>query len=82
MLIHTERHNHTETFILAKVSRRTQKLDVRLAKEELCLAFFRTDWGHIFASNFGNHFGFLLRGNGRHKPVFAYGFVRTLFLMI
>ena len=67
-----ERHNHSESCITVKVSRRTQKVEVYLANEGSSLAFFSTDLGHIFKSNVGNEFGVMLRGKGPHKPDFAY----------
>ena len=67
-----ERHNHSENCIKVKVSRRTQKVDIYLAKEGSGLAFLTTDMGHIFESNVGNEFRVGLRGKGPHKPEFAY----------
>ena len=52
-----ERHNHSENCIKVKVSRRTQKFEIYLANEGSGLALFRTDLGHIFASNVGNELG-------------------------
>ena len=43
-----ERHNHREKRIKVKVSRRTQKVEISLAIESSCLAFFSTDLGHNF----------------------------------
>ena len=63
-----ERHNHNENCTTVKVSRRTQKVEISLAKERSGLAFFGTDLGHIFGSNDGNGSGVLLRGKGTHKP--------------
>ena len=76
-----ERHNHSEECITVKVSRRTQKLEIYLAKEGSGLAFFSTGLVHIFWSNTGNEFGVRLRGEGPHKPEFAYDFVSLHFLM-
>ena len=66
-----ERHNHSESCIKIKVSRRTQKVEIYLANEGSGLAFFSTDLGHIFGSNVGTEFGVMLRGKGPHKPEFA-----------
>ena len=77
------RHNHTVTSNAVKKSRRTQKVEIHLAKNEGSgLAFFSTDLGHIFGSNVDNDFGVLLRRKGPHKPVFAYDNVRIHSLMI
>ena len=77
-----ERHNHSENCITIKMSRRTQKVDIYLAKEGSGLALFSTDLGHIFGSNIGNEFGVMSRGKGPHKPEFAHDIVRIHFLMI
>ena len=77
-----ERHNHSETCIKVKVSRRTQKVEIYLANEGSGLAFFGTDLGHIFGPNVGNDFRVMLRGKGPHKPEFAYDIVRILSLVI
>ena len=77
-----ERHNHSEFCITIKVSRRTQKVEIYLAIEGSCLAFFFTDLGHFFGSNVGIEFGVSLGEKGPHKPEFAYDIVRIHFLMI
>ena len=77
-----ERHNYSESCITVKVSRRTQKVWIYLASEEDGLAFFSTELGHIFGSNVGINFGIMLRGEGPHKPEFAYDIVRIHSLMI
>ena len=77
-----ERHNHSESCIKVKVSRRTQRVEIYLANEASGLAFFSRDLGHIFGSNVGNGFGVMLRGKGPHKPEFAYDIVRIDSLMI
>ena len=77
-----ERHNHSEKCIKVKVSRRTQKVEIYLAKEGSGLSFFNTDLGHIFGSNVGNEFGLMLTGKGPHKSEFAYDIVRIHSLMI
>ena len=64
------------------MSRRTQKVDIYLAKKGSGLAFFSTDLGHIFGGNVGNEFGVMLRGDGPHNPKFTYDIVRTHSLMI
>ena len=76
------RHNHSENCIKVKVSRRTQKVEIYLAKEGSGLALYSTDLGHIFGSNVGNAFGVMLRGKGPRKPEFAYDIVRIHSLMI
>ena len=77
-----ERHNHSENCIKVKVSRKTQKVEICLAKEASGLAFFSTDLGNLFESNVLNEFGVKLRGKGPHKPEFAYDIVRIHSLMI
>ena len=77
-----ERHNHNEICIPVKVSRRTQKVEIYLAKEGFGLAFFSSYLGHIFRSNVGNEFEVMLRGKGPRKPEFAYNIVRIHSLMI
>ena len=77
-----KRHNHSENSIKVKVSRKTQKVEICLANEASCLAFFSTDLGHIFGSNVGNEFRVMLRGKGHHKPEIAYDIVRNYTLMI
>ena len=80
--LNQEKHNHNENCITVKVSRRTQKVETYLANERSGLEFFSTDLGHIFRKNVGNEFGVMLRGNGNHKPKFAYDIVRIHSLMI
>ena len=63
-----ERNDHNETCITVKVSRRTQKVVIMLAKETSGLAFCSTDLGHIFGNNVGNQFGVLMKGKGPHEP--------------
>ena len=77
-----ERHNHSENCIKAKVSRRTQKVEIYLGNEASGLAFLSTDPGYIFGSNVGNKIGVMLRGKGPHKPKFDYDLVRIHSLMI
>ena len=77
-----ERHNHNENCITVKVSRRTQKVEIYLAKEGSGLAFFNTDLGHIFGNNIGSEIGVMFRRKGPHKPEFAYNIVRIHSLMI
>ena len=76
------RHNHSENCIIVKVSRRTQKVETYIANEGSGPALFSTDLGHIFGSNVGNEVGVMLRGQGPHKPKFAYNLVRTHSSMI
>ena len=77
-----QRHNHSQSCITVKESRRTQKVEIYLAKERSGLAFFSTDQGHNFGSNVGNEFGVTLRGKGPHKTKFAYDIVRIHCLMV
>ena len=56
-----ERRNQNENCITIKVSRRTQKVEVHLAKEGPGLAFFSRYLGQIFGSNVGNEFEEMLR---------------------
>ena len=74
--------NHSENCIRVKVSRRTRKVEIYLAKEGSCLAICSMDLGHIFGSNVGKEFGVRLRRKGPHKPGFPYDFVRIHPLMI
>ena len=77
-----ERHNHSESCVTVKVSRRKQKSEIYLANKGSGLAFFSTNLGHIFGSNVGNEFGVMLRKKGPHKPEFAYDIVSIQSLMI
>ena len=70
-----ERHNHSESCITVKVSRRTQIVDIYLASEGSGLAFFSTHLSHIFGRNVGDELRVMLRGKGPHKPEFAYDFM-------
>ena len=76
-----ERNNHNETCLTVKVSRRTQKVVIMLAKNSFGLAFCSTDFGHIFGNNVGHQFGVLMKGKGPHEPQFAYDIVRIHSLM-
>ena len=76
------RHNHSESCIIIKMPRRTQKVEIYLANEGFGLAFFSTDLGYNFGSNVGNEFGVMLRGKGSHKPEFADDIVRVHSLLI
>ena len=80
--LNQERHNHSEKCITDKVSRRTQKVEIYLAKEKSDIAFFSTDLGHIFESIVGNEIGVMLRGRGPHKLEFAYDIEPIHSLMI
>ena len=79
-----ERNNHNETCITVKVSRRTQKVVIMLAKDNSGLAFCSTDLGHVFGNNVGNELWVLVLmvGKGPHGPEFAYDIVRIHSLMI
>ena len=76
------RHNHTETSIAVKLSRRTQKYEFYLANEGSVRAYFSRDLRHVFGSKVGNEFRVLLRGKGFHNPVFAHAIVRIHSLKI
>ena len=71
-----ERHNDIESCMTVIVSRRTQKSGIYLANEGSGLAFFSADQGFFFGCSVGNEFGVMLRGEGPHKPKFAYDIVR------
>ena len=77
-----ERHNHSGSCITVKVSRRTQKVEIYVAKQETGLACFRTDLGHNFGSNVGKEIGVMLRRKRPHKPEYAYDIVRIHSLRI
>ena len=77
-----ERQSHSENHIKVKVSRRTRRVKIYLAKEGSGLAFFSTDLGHSFGSNVGNEFGVMLRGQGPQKPELAHGIDRIHSLII
>ena len=69
-------------FITVKVSRRTQNVEIYLAKERSDLAFFCTDLGHTLGSNVGNELEIMMKGKGPHKPEIAYDIVRIHSIMI
>ena len=81
-ILNQERLNHSENCIKVKVTRRTQKVEIYLAKEGFCLAFSSTDLGLILGSTIDNDFGVMLRRKGPHKPEFAYDIVPIHSLMI
>ena len=70
-----ERNNHRDACITIKVSRVTQKVMVYLANEESSLAFFKTDFGHMFGGDVRNDLRILMRGRGLYEPTFAYDIV-------
>ena len=53
-----------------------------LANEELSLAIFSTDLGHIIAGDVRIDSGILMRGKEPHEPTFAYDIIRIHSLMI
>ena len=67
-----EKHNHSESCITFDASRITQKLDIYLAVERLCPAFFNTDSGHVFWSTVGNEFAKNLRRKRPKQPTFVF----------
>ena len=77
-----ERHNHSESCIKVKKTRRTQKFVVYLANERSGLVFLSTDMGHIFDRNVAIKVGVLLRGKGPHQREFAYEIVRIHSFMV
>ena len=77
-----ESHKHSQSCFAVKVSQRTQKVEIYLANQEACLAFFSKDPEHFFGTNVGKEFGAMLRGKGPRKPEFAYDIVRIHSLMI
>ena len=77
-----ERNNHNEICITVKVSRRTQKVVIRLANDTSGLAICSTDLGHIFGNIVGNELGVLMIGKGPHEPEFANDIVHVHSLMI
>ena len=77
-----ERHNHSESSIKVKVSRRTQKNEIHHAKEGSVLAFYSMDLGHIFGNDVDNDLGVMLRRKRTDKPEFAYDIVLIHCLMI
>ena len=81
-MLNQEKNNHNESCITVKVSRRTQKVVIKLANDTSGLAFCNTDLGHIFGNNVGNEFGVLMIRKGPHEPEFAYDIVCIQSLMI
>ena len=68
------RYNHSENCITVRVSRRTQKVDIYLANEGSCLAFFSTGLGNIFGNIVGDEIGVMLEKRPR-KQEFAHDIV-------
>ena len=77
-----EKHKHSENCITAKVSRRTKKVDIYLTMKISGLAFFSTDLGHIFGTNFSNELGQILRRKGPKTPEFAHDNMRIKSFML
>ena len=57
-----KRHKYSESYISVKLSRRTQKVEIYLAKEGSGLAFFDADLKHIFGIIVGEEIIVMLRG--------------------
>ena len=76
-----EKNHHSESCVTVKVSRRTQKVGIHLAKGGFGLAFFSSDLGHVFGSNVDNELGVMLKGKVPHKPEFVYNIVGIHSLM-
>ena len=77
-----KRNDRSDTCIMVKVSRTTQKLVFMLANDPSSVAFCSTDLGHIFGNKMGNEFLVLMIIKGPHEPEFAYEFGRIDSLMI
>ena len=77
-----QRNNHRDACIRIKSSRVTQKVKVYQANEELSLAIFSTDLGHIFGGDVRIDSGILMCGKNSHEPTFVYDIVRIHSLMI
>ena len=77
-----ETHNHSESCITVKVSRRTQKVEIYLLNGGFGLAFFSTDLGQFVSSLVGNEFVVMLQRKGLQKPEFACDNVRIHSLTI
>ena len=56
--------------------RRTDKVEIYLAKEESVLALLSTDLEHVFGSNVGKKIDLMLRGEEPHNLEFADDMVR------
>ena len=67
---HCQTHNHTQSSISVKVSRRTQKVKNLVANEGSERVFFTTDLCHIFGNNVSKNLGVLLRRKRPRKTVF------------
>ena len=63
-----ERHNHSGSCKTNKVSRKTQRVVIYLAKEGSGLAFFKTVLGHLNGSKVYNEIGAMSRETGSHNP--------------
>ena len=81
-LLIQERNNHNENCITAKVSRRTQQIELSLISDNSSLVIFITDLGNIFGGDAGDDKGILMRVKGPHEPKFAYDIYRIHSLMI
>ena len=77
-----ERNNYRDTCITIKVGRVTQKVKGYLEKEDLSLAFFSTDLGHVFGGDLRIDLGILVCGKGPHEPTVTYEIVRIHSLII
>ena len=77
-----ERHNHCESRIILKSSRRTRKVEISFASDISDLSFFSRDLGYISGSDVGKEFGVMLKDKGPHKPEFVNDTVRLQPLMI
>ena len=75
------RHNHSESCITVEMSRRSQKVEIYLAKEGSGLAIFSTELRHSLKIIVGKEFGVMLRGKGPHKLKFADNLVHIHSLM-
>ena len=76
------RNNHNDNCLRVKVSRRSRKVGVSLVNKESSLVISGHDLGQIFGGDVRKNMGFLMRGKGPRKPLFAYDIVRVHSLMI
>ena len=80
--LNQDKHNHSESCIRVKVSRRTQNFEMHLGNGRSGLALFGTDLGHVFGNSLGFDFGVILRAKRPQNSNFAYDIVRIHSLMI
>ena len=81
-LLKQERSNHKENCITAKVSRRTQTIELSFISDASSLVIFSTVLGNIVGGDFEDNKAILMRGKGPHEPKFPHDFVRIHSLKI